>query len=126
MGGHPNIITEEFTFTTAQTNFALVTVTGSNKIIVTLIDATLDVDTSVTVAVRVGFAAATLPSTTTAGVIGIVLSHPGIAAGSGIVRGTGAGMVGVGAAAEDLRLTSDVPTSGALRITVSYFIINET
>lgn len=123
IGGHPNVITEEFHFTTAQTNAALVTVGVGTKIVVTAIDATLDHATSVDVGVRVGFAVATLTAASSSGVTGIVLSHPGLAAGSGLARGNGSGIIGVGADNEDLRITSEVPTDGALRVTVTYFTI---
>ena len=70
------------------------------------------------VSVLIGFAAATTPTGT-----GVVLSHPGIAAGSGVVEGSGAGMLGVGADGEDLRITSEVPTTGSIDVVVSYYTI---
>lgn len=118
LGGHPNILTLEAEYTTAQTNTAIVTVSGGAIIVVTQIQATLDEATTVGVGLRVGFATATTPTTT-----GVVLTHPGLVPGSGISRGDGAGILGVGADGEDLRITSEVPTTGALRILVSYFTI---
>lgn len=118
IGGHPNIITLEAEYTAAQTNAAIITVAGGTKIVVTEIEALVDKATTVDVGLRVGFAAATTPTTT-----GVVLTHPGLAAGSGVVRGSGAGILGIGADGEDLRITSEVPTSGGIRILVSYFTI---
>jgi hypothetical protein len=123
IGGHPNTITTEFHFTTAQTDQALVTVGAGSIIVVTKCSATLSNATTVTVGVRVGLAAATLPAASSAGVTGMVLTHPGLAAGSGIVEGNGSGIIGRGADGEDLRLTSDVPTSGSLRVLVTYYTI---
>jgi len=122
-----NIVTKEFTFMDAdgaQSNQALISVGSGNKIAVTMIDATCDNANTVDVGVRIGFAAATLGAVSTSGVSGIVLSHPGIASGSGIVRGNGSAVIGLGGDGEDLRITSEDPTGGNLRITVSYFIIS--
>lgn len=118
IGGHPNIITLEAEYTAAQTNTAIITVSAGTKIVVTQVAALCDNANTVDVGLRVGFGAATTPTTT-----GVVLSHPGIAAGSGFSRGNGSAILGIGADGEDLRITSEVPTSGALRILVSYFTI---
>lgn len=123
LGGHPNIITKEHHFTTANTNFALTTATAGQKIVVTEVEATVGNATTVNVQCRVGFGTTTLAGTSTAGATGIILSHPNIAPGGGMVVGNGAGIVGIGADQEDLRVTSAVPTSGALRIGYKYFII---
>ena len=118
IGGHPNIVTLEAAYTAAQTDTAIVTVAGGLKIVVTQIQMTADNANTVDVGFRVGFAAANTPTTT-----GVVLTHPGVAAGSGISRGDGSGIIGVGADGEDLRITSEVPTTGSIRILVSYFTI---
>ena len=81
------------------------------KIVVTQIQMTADNANTVDVGFRVGFGATTTPTTT-----GVVLTHPGVAAGSGISRGDGSGILGVCADGEDLRITSEVPTTGSIRI----------
>ena len=78
-----------------------------------------DAANTVNVGVRAGFGAATTPTTT-----GVVLTHPGIAPGSGYTRGAGSGILGVGADGEDLRTTLTVPTGGSIRLLVSYFTID--
>lgn len=118
LGGHPNIVTLEAAYTTAQTDIAVVTVAAGLKIAVTQIQAVTDEATTVGVGLRVGFAAVTTPTTT-----GVILTHPGMVPGAGVSRGDGSGILGVGADGEDLRITSDVPTTGSLRILVSYFTI---
>lgn len=118
IGGHPNIITLEAAYTAAQTDTAIITIGSGAKIVVTQIQATVDQACTVGVGVRVGFATATTPTTT-----GVVLTHPGIVPGGGITRGDGNGILGVGADNEDLRITSTVPTTGSLRILVSYYSI---
>ena len=65
-----------------------------------------------------GFGATTTPTTT-----GVILSHPGIAKGGGVVEGDGSGILGVGADGEDLRMTSEVPTTGSIDVVVSYHTI---
>lgn len=118
IGGHPNTITLEVAYTAAQTDAAIITISTGSKIVVTqcLMDA--DNANTVDVGFRVGFGTANTPTTT-----GVVLSHPGIAPGSGVSRGNGAGIVGVGADNEDLRITSEVPTTGSIRIVTSYYTI---
>jgi len=122
LGGHMSTFSKESVFTTAQTDVALETIGASNKIVITRASITLDVDTTVTVSYRLGFGATTLPATGT-GVAGIVSSHPGLAAGSGQTEGNGGGILAIGADGEDLRFTCDVPTTGAIRVVVSGFII---
>ncbi len=118
MGGHPNIVTIEAAYTAAQTDTAIVTATSSQKIIVTHIVFDCDNANTVNVAVRVGLGASTTPTTT-----GVVLTHPGVPPGSGLVHGDGSGIIGIGADAEDLRITCSVPTTGSCRVKVSYYIV---
>ena len=118
IGGHPNIVTLEAAYTGAQTDAAVVTVGSGTKIVVTQVAILADNANTVDVGFRVGFAAATTPTTT-----GVVLTHPGLAPGSGFSRGGGGGILGIGADGEDLRITSEVPTGGSIRILVSYYTI---
>lgn len=120
IGGHPNIISFRQSYTTAQTDQAIVTVSAGTKIVVTQIQATCDAANSVDVGFRIGFGTASTPTTT-----GVVLTHPGIKAssGSGISRGDGSGIIAIGEDNEDLRITSEVPTGGSLEVLVSYFTI---
>jgi hypothetical protein len=118
LGGHPNAITLEAASTAAQTDTAIITVGAGNKIVVTQIAVVADNANTVDVGFRVGFGAANTPTTT-----GVVLTHPGLAAGSGFSRGDGSGLLGIGADGEDLRITSEVPTTGSIRVLVTYFTI---
>lgn len=118
IGGHPNIVTLEAAYTAAQTDTAIITVGAGVKIVVTAIEVTLDEATTVGVGYRIGFGTANTPTTT-----GVVSSHPGLVAGSGVVKGSGAGIIGIGADGEDLRITSEVPTTGSLRVVVTYYTI---
>lgn len=118
IGGHPNIFTARSTFSAAQTDTAIVTISAGQKLVITRISALADHANSVDVAVRVGFGAANTPTGN-----GVVLSHPGIAPGSGDVEGSGAGMLGIGADGEDLRVTSEVPTGGTIELVYTYYII---
>ena len=118
LGGHPNILTLEAAYTSAQTDTAVVTQGSGGKIVVTQAAAVCDNANTVDVGVRVGFGAATTPTTT-----GVVLTHPGIAPGSGYNRGDGSGILGIGTDGDDLRVTCEVPTGGSVRVLVSYFTI---
>lgn len=122
LGGHPNIITAESRFTAVQNDTAIVTVGAGTKIVVTQIMVTVDEAVTVGVNVRIGFGTATLPAQGT-GVNGILFRHEGMVPGGGAVRGDGSGILGIGADNEDLRVTCETPTSGALSVVVSYFTI---
>jgi len=118
LGGHPNIITLRANYTGAQTDTAIISVSSGSKIVVSRLSVLVDNACSVDVQVRIGYASATTPTTT-----GVLLSHPGIAAGSGVVEGNGSGILGVGADGEDLRITCEAPTGGSLDVVASYFTI---
>lgn len=129
IGGHPNIITRSVTIAdanNAQTDVSIVgTVATGQKVCVTALSVMVDsaVTASGGVAVKIGFGATTIPAETTTGTAGILLNHPGIAAGSGVVLGNGGGILGIGADGEELRLTCEDPVGGALTVTVGYFTI---
>lgn len=118
IGGHPNVVTIELAVTGAQTDVAIVTIGASLKIVVTQIQVVTDEANTVGVGFRVGFGTANTPTTT-----GVVASHPGMVPGTGLSRGDGSGILGVGADNEDLRVTSEVPTGGSVRFIVSYYTI---
>ena len=125
LGGDPNVISKNLNVTDAdgaQTDVALVTVSAGTVIVVTKISVMLDAATTATggVACRIGFGTANTPAADSAG---IILAHPGIAPGSGVIEGNGAGIIGIGASNEDLRVTCEDPTGGNLDIVVTYFTI---
>mgnify|MGYP007031194130 CR=1 FL=1 len=125
LGGDPNIISKNLNVTDAdgaQTDTALVTVSAGTAIVVTKVSVMVDSATTATggVAVRIGFGTANTPSADSAG---IILAHPGISAGSGVVEGNGSGIIGIGASNEDLRVTCEDPTGGNIDIIVTYFTI---
>lgn len=119
IGGHPNIQTIRANYAAAQTDTAIVTIATGLKIVVTRISITASNENTVNVSAVAGFGLVNTPATT-----GVLIAHPGIAAGSGVVEGTGAGMLGVGADGEDLRITSSAPTTGSIDVVVSYYTIN--
>lgn len=102
-------------YTGAQTNTAIVSASAGSRIAVLGCDVLVDHACTVDVQARVGFGASTTPTGD-----GTILSHPGIAAGSGVVKGWAGGIIGVGADGEDLRITCSVPTSGSIDVVVSY------
>lgn len=123
LGGHPNILTTQLNITDAdgaQSNVALITVGAGAKIVVTAIDVMADGANTVDVGVRIGFGTANTPANDAAG---SVLSHPGIKAGSGISKGNGTGILGIGADNEDLRITCEDPVTGAIDVLITYFTI---
>ena len=118
IGGHPNIISLEAAYTSAQTDTAIITVGAGTIIIVTKVSFLCDNANTVDVGVRVGFGASTTPTTT-----GVILTHPGVAKGSGVIEGNGSGIIGIGTDGQDLRITCEVPTGGSARVLVNYFTI---
>jgi hypothetical protein len=129
MAGHPNLITREYDFgATAQTdtNLAAALVAADERVYVTRFEATLDGASTVDVSVRAGFGAANVPTASSSGVSGMISSHPGLAPNSGLVSGNGSGVIAVGAAGAEPRLTSSAATSGNLHVVISYFLIDET
>lgn len=129
IGGHPNLITREYDFgTAAQTdvNLAAAVVAADERVYVTRFEAMCDNANSVAVSVRAGFGTANVPTASSSGVSGMIATHPGIAAGSGIICGNGAGIIAVGGAGEEPRLTSSAATSGNLHVLISYYVIDET
>jgi hypothetical protein len=118
IGGHPHVITHRVNYTAAQTDAAIITVSSGTKIVVTQVMATADKANTVDVAVRIGFGASNTPTGA-----GVLAAHPGIEAGGGFVRGDGSGILGVGADGEDVRITSEVPTTGSIDVTLSYYTI---
>ena len=129
IAGHPNLITREYDFgASAQTdvNLAAAAVAADERIYVTRFEALCDNANTVAVTVRAGFGTANVPAASATGVSGMIASHPGIAAGSGIICGAGAGIIAVGGLGEEPRLTSSAATTGNLHVIISYYLIDET
>jgi hypothetical protein len=129
INGHPNLITREYDFgTAAQTdvNLAAAAVAADERVYVTRFEALCDNANTVNVSVRAGFGAANVPAASATGVSGMIASHPGVAPGSGFVAGNGSGLIAVGGAGEEPRLTSSAATTGNLHVVISYFLIDET
>ena len=123
LGGSLATLTKELNVTDAdgaQTDTALITVAAGTAIIVTLFQAMCDGANTGDVAYRVGFGTANTPSADAAGIIS---SHPGVKPGSGVVVGSGAGVIGMGASNEDLRLTCEDPAGGAINFIITYHTV---
>lgn len=123
IGGHPNILNASINVTDAdgaQTDTALVTVAANLSIVVTHAAVTAANANTVDVQFRMGFGTANTPAEDAAKQ---VLNHPGIAAGGGVVVGSGAGIIGQGLSNEDLRFTCGDPVTGSITVNVSYYVI---
>ena len=112
----PDVISVEAAFTTAQTDALFVDNVATARLVITQIQATCDNANTVDVGFRVGLGAAATPTTT-----GVVLTHPGVAKGSGVSRGNGHGILAYGAPGDKLFATCEVPTGGSVRFLVSYY-----
>jgi hypothetical protein len=113
--------------TSAQTNDPLIAVISSGtKLVITGISVICATSNTVYPSCTIGFGTANIPTLGASGADGvdkIILSHGGIAAGSGIVLGFNGSILAIGANDEDLRITCTVPTGGDLRVSVQYFTI---
>ena len=115
--------TREWAFDAAQTDVALVSAGASDRLVVTYVNVTCATSNTVDVAVRIGFATATLPTMTlngATGQLGVFFSHGGIAKGGGAVAANGGEIIAAGLANEDIRLTNTVPTGGSMRVVMTY------
>ncbi len=125
LGGHPNIISREYMTTAVQTVDPIIdSISAGSQIVITEIEVLTSAAGSTTPKVRIGFGTSAPPTEPTSGntVDEVVLSHPGIAAGSGVVRGNGSGIVAIGADGAELRIANDVPTGGQITVLVNYYI----
>lgn len=120
IGGHPNVITQAFSTSSAQSDGAIITVSAGTKIVVTRVVFMVSEATTVGVGFHIGFGATTTPTGIAAGVL---LTHPGMVPGGWVGSGDGSGILGIGGDGEDVRITSDVPTGGAIRAILSYYTI---
>lgn len=127
IGGHPNAKSATYITTAAGTDDnVMAAIAGGTKYAVTRITITLDESTTVGVGVRLGFGATTVPALGASqadAVDDILVYHPGLVPGGGITIGDGSGVLGVGGDGAELRITNEVPTSGTLAVTVTYFTI---
>lgn len=130
IAGHPNLNTREYDFgSSAQTNvnLAAAAVAADERVYVTRFEATNDARTTAAgVSVRAGFGTAAVPTASATGVSGMIGTHPGLAPGSGILEGTGAGVIAVGGAGEEPYFTCEAATGGNIHVLISYFLIDET
>ncbi len=123
IGGAPFVLSKNLQITDAdgaQTDTALITAAANVSIIVTCIEVCCDNANTVNVSVRIGFGTVNTPA---ADADKVLLFHPGIAPGSGLVKGSGSGIIGAGLSNEDLRLTCADPVTGSVSITVTYFTL---
>lgn len=123
MGGAPFVRSQNLQVTDAdgaQTDTAILTAAANVAIMVTAIEVTADNANTGDVSVRIGFGTANTPGVDADKVI---LFHPGIAPGSGLVKGSGAGIIGAGLSNEDLRVTCEDPAGGSISIVVTYFTL---
>lgn len=125
LGGHPNLVTREYMTTASQTDDLIIdAVATGSQIIVTAISVMVSAATTVNPQVRIGFGLTNVPTEPTSGnfVANMLVSHPGIAPGSGVVEGSGAGVLAIGMDGMELRITCDEPTTGQISVIVTYYI----
>jgi hypothetical protein len=120
--GHPEIVCIEYVWTTAQTDDAIVSASAGEKIVVLEVRSRIDEAVTVGTGYRLGFGASTLLTTPTDGntATGMVNGHPGLIPGGGENAGSGYPL-GIGADGDDLRVTTEAPTSGSGRLYITYY-----
>ncbi len=128
INGHPNLITREYDFgSAAQTdvNLAAAVVAADERVYVTRFEVMCDNANSGNVSARAGFGTANVPAASATGVSGMIGSHPNIAPGSGFMCGNGSGIIAVGGAGEEPRITTSAASANT-HVVISYFLIDET
>lgn len=125
IGGHPNIITSSIRLTGSSTDAAVIagTIASGTKVVVTRLTVNVSNATTVNIGCKIGFGASTLPADSTTGAAGVLVDSDGFPPGGGVNIGDGSGIIGIGADGEEIRITNDAPTSGALHVTCSYYTI---
>lgn len=125
IGGHPNTQTVSARITGSTTDGAIIagTISAGTKVVVTRLSVTISNATTVNVGIKIGFGASTLPADSATGATGILIDSDGFPPGGGINIGDGSGIIGIGADGEEIRITNDAPTSGAIHVTCSYYTI---
>jgi hypothetical protein len=126
LGGHPNIQSSEYFTSGAITDDNILpAVAAGTRYVITGITVACSAANATSPSVRIGFGTSTVPSqgaTNADAVAKVILSHPGIPAGSGVVKGYNGGIVGIGASDEELRITCTTPTT-SLIVQVDWFTI---
>ena len=109
----------EVHFTSAQTDQAISpTIAATERLLVHGLYVSVGKDVTVNVALRIGFAAATLTAVSGSGVAGILATHSALEPGAVFY-----GLPGLGAAGQELRFTCGAPTTGAIRVNYLYEIL---
>jgi hypothetical protein len=125
IGGHPNVITASARITGSNTDAAILpgTIGTGTKIVITRLHVAISNAATVNVGCKVGFGATTLPADNATGVAGVIVDNDGFPPGGGVQVGDGSGIIAVGGDGEELRVTNDAPTSGAIHLNYSYYTI---
>jgi len=112
-----NVTSARKVYAAAQTNAAVIAAVAGRRIVVVGCDAMCDDDNTNDTAVLIGFHATVTPTASD-----VVLTHPGVPAGSGVMKIMGAGKpIEVGGVGVPLLITSGDP-GGTLEILVTYFL----
>ncbi|MFN9304311.1 MAG: hypothetical protein ACK6DA_16265 [Candidatus Kapaibacterium sp.] len=128
IGGHPNILSAEYLSTGNITDDNILpAISLGTKYVITAITVATSAANTTNATVRIGFGATTVPAqgaTNADAVAKVIMSLPGIAPGSGAVKGNGGGIVGIGGSGEELRVTITNMATGNLTIVVDYYTID--
>ncbi len=125
IGGHPNVITSSARITGANTDVAIIagTISSGTKIVVTRLTITVSNATTINTGIKIGFGTATITADSTTSAAGVIVDNDGFPPGGGVNIGDGSGIIAVGADGEELRITNDAPTSGAIHVSCTYYTI---
>lgn len=105
-------------YTAAETDTAIISVSDGQKIKIKRCSAYVDSACTASVAVRVGFGASNTPTES-----GVILSHPGISAGSGAYEFYGDAGMRCELGGQDLRITCEEPTNGSIDVVTIYKLV---
>lgn len=111
-----NVLSARAVYAASQTNVTIIAGIAGRKLVIVACDAMVDEDNTLDTAVLIGIAAATTPTASQ-----VALTHPGLPAGSGVMRSLGGAPLLTGTAGHPLLITSSDP-GGTLEVLVTYWV----
>lgn len=107
------------TYSSAQTDQSILgAISSTQKVVVMGIDVAVGNLLTTSPSVLIGFNTTTTPTTS-----GVVFAHPGVASANFYSKGGNHAPIAVGAADEELRITTGTITSDSIDVVVTYYVV---
>jgi len=125
IGGHSNVQRKVFLADDANTNVDMLGAVTGTGYVITSYQIVPSSDMTAT-NIRIGFGASTTPAAPTNGtsVADLLFSNSSVVAGESFREGDGSGIIAMGQAGEELRITNTAPGTGNFTVNITYFTIS--